>query len=45
VDLGQIFFSQKRYDEALEAFTKAWKLGSPQGRIGMDNVAAATQHF
>jgi tetratricopeptide (TPR) repeat protein len=38
VDLGQIFFGQKRYDEALAAFTKAWKLGSPQGRIGMDNV-------
>ena len=38
VDLGQIYFSQKRYDEALERYMKAWKLGNSQGRIGAENV-------
>ncbi len=39
VDLGQIYFDQKRYDEALEQFINAWKIGSSQGRIGAENVA------
>lgn len=38
LDLGQIYFAQKRYDEALEQYTQAWKLGSHQGRIGVENV-------
>lgn len=39
VDLGLIYFNQQRYDEALDHYTQAWKLGSPQGRIGVENVA------
>jgi tetratricopeptide (TPR) repeat protein len=38
VDLGQIYFDQKRYSEALDHFIKAWKGGSSQGRIGAENV-------
>lgn len=39
VDLGQIYFAQKRFDEALHHYTQAWKQGSHQGRIGVENVA------
>lgn len=38
VDIGQIYFGQKRYDEAFENYLNAWKLGSSQGRIGAENV-------
>lgn len=38
VDLGLIYFEQKRYDEALEYFISALKKGSPEGRIGAENV-------
>ena len=38
---GGIFFSQQRYERALEEFKKAYALGSPQGRTGIENVAAA----
>lgn len=38
VDLGQIYFEQKRYEEAFECFLEAWKLGNSQGRIGAENV-------
>ena len=38
VDLGQIYFSQKRYDEALDCYMKAWLAGNSQGRIGAENV-------
>lgn len=38
---GVIFFRQQRYDHALEEFRKAYDLGSPQGRTGIENVAAA----
>ncbi|MDD7299580.1 MAG: tetratricopeptide repeat protein [Fibrobacter intestinalis] len=38
VDLGQIYFAQKRYDEALEHYMTAWKMGNSQGRIGAENV-------
>jgi tetratricopeptide (TPR) repeat protein len=38
---GTIFFKQQRYDHALEEFHKAYALGSPQGRTGVENVAAA----
>ena len=38
LDLGQIYFSQKRYDEAFECYMKAWLAGSSQGRIGAENV-------
>lgn len=38
VDLGQIYFEQKRYDEAFGHFLEAWKLGNSQGRIGAENV-------
>ncbi len=41
VDLGQIYFSQKRYGEALENYMDAWKLGNSQGRIGAENVGNA----
>lgn len=41
VDLGQIYFSQKRYGEALENYMEAWKLGNAQGRIGAENVGNA----
>ena len=41
VDLGQIYFSQKRYDEAFENYLLAWKLGNPQGRVGAENVGNA----
>jgi len=37
---GLIFFAQKRYDQALAAFTRAYDLGSAQGRRGIQNVAA-----
>lgn len=39
VDLGQIYFEQKRYEEALAQYVKAWKQGSHSGRIGVENVA------
>ncbi len=38
---GTIYFHQQRYDHALEEFRKAYSLGSPQGRTGIENVAAA----
>ena len=38
---GGIYFSQARYDRALEEFKKAYAMGSPQGRTGIENVAAA----
>ena len=38
LDLGQIYFSQKRYDEAFECYMKAWLAGNSQGRIGAENV-------
>ena len=38
---GVIYFRQQRYDHALEEFSKAYALGSPQGRTGVENVAAA----
>lgn len=38
LDLGQIYFAQKRYDEAFECYMKAWLLGNLQGRIGAENV-------
>jgi tetratricopeptide (TPR) repeat protein len=36
-----IFFRQARYPQALEEYRRALKLGSPQGRTGIENVAAA----
>ena len=33
LDLGQIYFNQKRYDEAFECYMKAWLAGSSQGRL------------
>lgn len=39
VDLGQIYFEQKRLDESFQYFFEAWKSGSSQGRIGAENVA------
>lgn len=41
VELGQIYFDQERYPEALDHFIKAWKSGSTQGRIGAENVGNA----
>lgn len=38
VDMGQIYFLQKRYDEAFENYLNAWKLGASQGRLGAENV-------
>jgi tetratricopeptide (TPR) repeat protein len=38
---GGIFFKQARYDRALEEYRRALALGSPQGRTGIENVAAA----
>jgi tetratricopeptide (TPR) repeat protein len=38
---GTIFFRQQRYDRALAEFREAYALGSPQGRTGIENVAAA----
>lgn len=38
---GVIFFRQQRYEKALDEYRKALSLGSPQGRRGMENVAAA----
>ncbi len=40
VKRGLIFFSQGRYDRALEEFEAGYKLGSNQGRSGIENVAA-----
>ena len=37
---GTIYFRQQRYDHALEEFRKAYAMGSPQGRTGIENVAA-----
>lgn len=41
VDLGQIYFEQQRFPEALDHFIRAWKYGSTQGRIGAENVGNA----
>lgn len=41
VDLGQIYFSQNRLEEALENYLGAWKLGNAQGRLGAENVGNA----
>jgi tetratricopeptide (TPR) repeat protein len=38
LDLGQIYFSQKRYDEAFDCYMRAWLAGNSQGRIGAENV-------
>ncbi|MBO6076961.1 MAG: tetratricopeptide repeat protein [Fibrobacter sp.] len=38
LDLGQIYFTQKRYDEAFDCYMKAWLAGNSQGRIGAENV-------
>lgn len=38
VDLGQVYFDQERFDESLNHFVEAWKLGNVQGRIGAENV-------
>ncbi|MCF0224995.1 MAG: tetratricopeptide repeat protein [Fibrobacter sp.] len=38
LDLGQIYFTQKRYDEAFECYMRAWLMGNSQGRIGAENV-------
>src|SRR5690606_15057158 len=38
---GGIFFRQARYERALEEYRRALALGSPQGRTGVENVAAA----
>lgn len=38
---GGIFFRQARYERALEEYRRAYELGSPQGRTGIENVAAA----
>jgi len=35
-----IFFDQRRYDKALDEFALARDLGSPQGRRGIENIAA-----
>lgn len=40
VKRGLIFFSQARYERALEEFKAAFELGSNQGRSGIENVAA-----
>ncbi len=37
---GLLFFSQARYDRALEEFKAAYALGSIQGRSGIENIAA-----
>ncbi len=37
---GSLFFTQGRYDKALEEFKAAYDLGSLQGRSGVENVAA-----
>lgn len=36
-----ILFRQERYPQALEEYRRAHALGSPQGRTGIENVAAA----
>ena len=38
LDLGQIYFTQKRYDEAFDCYMRAWLAGNSQGRIGAENV-------
>lgn len=38
---GNLFFRQERYERALEEYRRALELGSPQGRVGVENVAAA----
>ena len=43
LDLGQIYFTQKRYDEAFECYMKAWRAGNSQGRIGAENVSSRMQ--
>lgn len=37
---GGIFFRQGRYENALKEYQKAYEQGSPQGRTGVENVAA-----
>jgi tetratricopeptide (TPR) repeat protein len=38
---GGIFFRQGRYEAALKEYARAHALGSPYGRTGVENVAAA----
>jgi tetratricopeptide (TPR) repeat protein len=41
IDLAEIYFKQKRYNEALEHYQKALKAGSSVARIGIENVGNA----
>ncbi len=38
---GNLYFRQQRYEPALREYRRALELGSSQGRIGVENVAAA----
>jgi len=41
LDLAEIYFKQKRFNEALEHYQKAMKAGSVSARIGIENVGHA----
>jgi tetratricopeptide (TPR) repeat protein len=41
MDLAEIYFKQKRYDEALVHYQKAMQAGSAAARIGIENVGHA----
>jgi len=41
MDLAEIYFKQKRYNEALDHYQRAMKAGSATARIGIENVGHA----
>jgi tetratricopeptide (TPR) repeat protein len=41
LERGMILFKQERLEKALEEFKSAFKLGSPRGRDGIENISAA----
>jgi tetratricopeptide (TPR) repeat protein len=41
MDLAEIYFKQRRYNEALEHYQKALKAGNPAARMGIENVGHA----
>ena len=41
MDLAEIYFKQKRFNEALEHYQKAMRAGSIAARIGIENIGHA----
>ena len=45
MDLAEIYMNQKRFEEALSAYKRAWKLKDWRARRGIRNVAASFQNI